>query len=108
VTKGAALSAAFTCADSGVGEEGCVGTSVAGAGMDTSTTGTHTFTVTSWDFNGNASTTTVSYIVVAAGGLPTTGVTIGILIPGGVFLLLVGGLVVFLTTRRRRGATHRA
>jgi hypothetical protein len=108
VTKGAALSAAFTCADSGVGEEGCVGSSAAGTGMDTSTTGTHTFTVTSWDFNGNASTTTVSYIVVAAGGLPTTGVTIGILIPGGVFLLLVGGLVVFLTTRRRRGATHRA
>jgi hypothetical protein len=50
----------------------------------------------------------VSYIVVAAAGLPTTGVTTGILIPGGVFLLLVGGLVVFLTTRRRGRATHRA
>jgi HYR domain len=108
VPKGATLGAAFTCTDGGVGEEGCVGTSAAGAGVDTSTLGTHTFTVTSWDFNGNASSTTVSYVVVAAALLPTTGVTTGIIIPTGGLLVLLGGLAVFLTLRRRSRAAHRA
>jgi HYR domain len=107
VTKGSSLSAAFTCTDSGVGEEGCVGTAAAGTGLDTSTVGTHTLTVTSWDFNGNATTKTVSYVVVAAAPLAFTGATPGILIPAAVLLLLLGAAAVYFGTRRRRGA-HRA
>ena len=64
------MRADFTCADdaggSGIAPGYCVGTVDAGAAVDTTTLGTHTFSVTATDRSGNAATTTVSYEVVDA------------------------------------------
>jgi hypothetical protein len=109
ITKSDAVTVGFDCTDPGVGVEACRGSVADGTILDTSTVGTHTITVRSWDFNGNAATKTVSYTVVAA-ALPMpitptvlafTGWTGTPLVPVGVALLL-GGLAIFLVGRRRR------
>lgn len=55
--------ASYSCADSGSGIVSCAGPVPSGAPIDTSSEGTHTFTVMAQDAAGNASTTSVSYTV---------------------------------------------
>jgi hypothetical protein len=55
--------AAYSCADAVSGIASCVGTVANGAAIDTSTVGTHTFTVTSSDTAGNANRLDVTYSV---------------------------------------------
>jgi uncharacterized repeat protein (TIGR01451 family) len=64
-TLGQKVTATYSCADdvNGPGIASCVGTSVSGAGLDTTTLGAHTFTVTATSADGEQTTTTVDYTV---------------------------------------------
>jgi len=59
--------ATFSCADGGSGVATCSGSVANGAALDTSTSGTHTFTVQATDAVGNTAAATVTYSVAAAG-----------------------------------------
>ena len=62
-----AVSASYSCADSGSGIKatgGCVGTVANGSAIDTSSTGSKSFTVTATDNVGNVETVTHNYTVV--------------------------------------------
>jgi hypothetical protein len=65
---GAAVHAAFGCADTadGSGIETCAGTRVDGSALDTSSVGTHEFTVTARDHAGRTTKVTHAYSVVYA------------------------------------------
>lgn len=66
VVRNSTVIAVFSCNDgSGTGVASCVGTVADGAPINTSTLGTHTFTVTAIDNQGLVSTKTVTYTVVA-------------------------------------------
>lgn len=66
VVRNSTLLADFSCNDgTGTGVASCVGTVADGAPIDTSTLGTHTFTVTATDNQGLVGTKTVTYTVVA-------------------------------------------
>jgi hypothetical protein len=73
--QGQTVDAAYTCSDDGVGVASCSGTVPAGQPIDTSTPGTHTFTVTATDNTDNQSTQTVTYNVQAPAIPPVTFVT---------------------------------
>lgn len=60
---GDVVAAAYACADEASGVATCTGTVGAGDAIDTTSVGTKSFTVTSTDLAGNASTTTVTYTV---------------------------------------------
>ena len=64
-SKGQVVNAAYSCSDSdGAGDlASCGGPVASGAAIDTSTGGTHTFTVTATDVAGNATTNAVTYTV---------------------------------------------
>ena len=64
-TRGQLIDASYACREgaSGPGLASCAGTVPAGTTVDTSTPGTHTFTVTARSNDGQTSTTTVSYTV---------------------------------------------
>ena len=72
--QGAAVSAAYSCTDGGSGVAACSGPVADGGAIDTSTSGSDTFTVTATDAAGNTATATVSYTVNAP---PPTGGTSG-------------------------------
>jgi Tol biopolymer transport system component len=72
--QGASATAAYVCSDGGSGVSLCSGTVADGSSIDTSTAGSHTFTVTATDAAGNTATATVTYAVTAP---PTTGGTGG-------------------------------
>jgi DNA/RNA endonuclease G (NUC1) len=55
--------ATYACADGGAGTASCAGPVVNGAPIDTSSTGTKSFTVNATDAVGNSSTETVTYTV---------------------------------------------
>jgi hypothetical protein len=61
---GKVLAATYKCTDNQSGIDTCVGTVPNGANIDTSTAGTHSFTVTGTDKAGNVTTKTVHYTVV--------------------------------------------
>jgi hypothetical protein len=61
VLLGDTRKASFTCSDGGSGLAACTGTVADGAALDTTTPGTHSFTVNATDAVGNHSTVTVSY-----------------------------------------------
>jgi hypothetical protein len=71
-TPGQAVSASYACTDpDGAGDvASCSGPVASGAAIDTSTTGAHSFTVTTTDLSGNSASMTVHYTVTApaAGG----------------------------------------
>ncbi len=69
------VNAAYSCADEtgGSGLKSCAGTVANGSPIDTSTTGTKTFTVTSEDNVGNASSVTHTYYVTKSGKTPKPG-----------------------------------
>jgi CSLREA domain-containing protein len=64
--KGQAVSASYSCRDEpgGSGLASCTGTVANGALIDTSTVGSHAFTVTATDLAGNSATATSTYNVV--------------------------------------------
>jgi hypothetical protein len=65
-TRGDSVAADFTCSDTGgSGLASCVGTVPNGSGVDTSTLGGHSFTVTGTDGAGNTTAVTHSYSVAA-------------------------------------------
>ena len=57
------VAAAYACADGGSGTSSCAGTVANGAPIDTSSTGSRTFVVSTADAVGNSSTATVTYTV---------------------------------------------
>lgn len=65
--RGSEVVAGFDCADeeggSGIAPGYCAGTAITGTAVDTSTLGTHEFTVTATDRSGNTSTVTRTYEV---------------------------------------------
>ena len=65
LTKGQVVTADYACGDADGPSDvaSCSGPVASGAPIDTSTAGTHTFTVTSADVAGNQATTAVSYTV---------------------------------------------
>lgn len=65
-TVGQAVTAAFTCSDTANIIQSCVGTVPNGSNVDTSTAGSHDFTVTATNTRGESSARTVSYSVSAA------------------------------------------
>ncbi len=73
-SQGAVVDASFACqpgAGGGVldsGSAGCSGTVADGQPIDTSTPGTHTFTVTATDTDGQATTVSASYTVTGTSG----------------------------------------
>ena len=83
---GAAVNAAYTCTDPTVAGQAtsgiatCTGTVANGSPIDTSTLGTHSFSVSSTDNAGNPSTTTFDYNVIVPSG-DTTPPTITITSP---------------------------
>ena len=60
---GKVLAAKYKCTDNQSGIDTCVGTVANGSPIDTSTAGTHSFTVTGTDKAGNVTTKTVHYTV---------------------------------------------
>lgn len=70
-----AVDASYSCSDDGVGVASCAGPVPAGEPLDTSTPGTHTFTVTATDNTANQSTQTVTYNVQAPVTPPVTFIT---------------------------------
>ena len=71
---GSTVSASFSCEDTagGSGIDTCVGTTADGSALDTSSVGTHTFSVTATDHAGRATTVSETYSVVYAFGQPMT------------------------------------
>lgn len=69
------VNAAYSCADEtgGSGLKSCAGTVANGSPINTSTTGTKTFTVTSEDNVGNLSSVTHTYYVTKSGKPPASG-----------------------------------
>jgi 6-phosphogluconolactonase len=68
---GADVAADYSCADEGgSGLESCEGDVVSGASVDTSTAGTHSFTVTARDAAGNTTIVTHAYTVADPNGGP--------------------------------------
>jgi hypothetical protein len=71
-TQGQAVHAAYSCAEDAhgpgllAGSSGCSGTVANAAAVDTSTAGPHTFAVTATSHDGQSTTATVTYTVVAA------------------------------------------
>lgn len=65
VRQGAAAAVSFSCDDDGGVVVSCAGTQPNGAALDTSTVGTHAFTVTATDESGNTATKSSSYVVEA-------------------------------------------
>ncbi len=77
----AAVPAAYSCSDgTGSGVASCVGTVANGANIDTSTLGSHSFSVTATDNSGNSATYPITYNVVVPSG-DTTPPTITITTP---------------------------
>jgi uncharacterized repeat protein (TIGR01451 family) len=72
------VAASYACADSGSGVASCQGPVANGSPIDTSSTGTKTFTVKSSDNAGNGSGVTVTYSVVSGGGGGSTSADVGI------------------------------
>jgi uncharacterized repeat protein (TIGR01451 family) len=72
------VAASYACADSGSGVATCQGPVANGSPIDTSSTGTKTFTVRSSDNVGNGSGTSVTYSVVSGGGGGSTSADLGI------------------------------
>jgi hypothetical protein len=77
-TQGQVVDAAYSCADSAsgpglnAGVAGCAGTVADGAAIDTSTIGSHMFSVTATSQDGESTTQSVSYSVSAAAVVATT------------------------------------
>jgi hypothetical protein len=67
------VTASYACSDALSGIGNCTGTVASGAGLDTSSTGTKTFTVTAVDQAGNATVASVTYAVSGAGDVGTLG-----------------------------------
>ena len=65
---GQVVLASYSCADpppgSGVASTGCIGSTMAGVAIPTSTSGSHTFTVTATDMAANLATASVTYNVL--------------------------------------------
>lgn len=74
--RDAAVVADFACSDTGSGISSCTGTVEDGVPIDTTTTGTHDFTVTAQDEAGNTAEVTHSYTV--ADGRPDGRVRVGV------------------------------
>lgn len=70
---GAAVSASYSCADEagGTGLASCQGTVAPGSPVDTSTAGSHSFTVTARDNAGNTASQVVTYTVVGTPEAPS-------------------------------------
>jgi len=66
VTLGSSNTADYACGDDGMGVASCLGTAAAGSALDTATLGPRTFTVTGIDGEGNETSETVTYVVVAS------------------------------------------
>ena len=67
VTQGSTVLAAYSCSEGGITSPiaACAGTVGKNQPIDTSSTGTKSFTVTATDKAGNQTTTTVTYTVTA-------------------------------------------
>ncbi len=65
--QGASIYASYSCSDSVDSAPQCTGTVPNGSAIDTSTTGTKTFTVTAKDSAGNTNSKTVTYYVTKSG-----------------------------------------
>ena len=74
----ASVGSSYTCTDGGSGVLSCQGSVASGSPIDTSSTGSKTFTVTSTDNVGNSSTALVAYSVVSGGGGGQTAADVGI------------------------------
>ena len=72
-TKGQAVAAIYSCAPAGgTGVKTCAGTVANGAAIDTSTLGSHSFTVNAEDTDGGKATREVTYTVIAPPPAPST------------------------------------
>ncbi len=74
----ASVAASYACSDGGSGLASCQGPVASGAPINTSSTGTKTFSVAATDAVGNPSTLTVTYTVVSGGGGGQTSADLGI------------------------------
>ena len=74
----ASVAASYACSDGGSGLATCQGSVASGAPINTSSTGTKTFTVAATDVVGNPSTLIVTYMVVSGGGGGQTSADVGI------------------------------
>ena len=70
-TQGQSLAASYSCTDEGSGVASCEGTVADGANIDTSSTGTKTFTVSATDNAGNTNSVSHTYTVNAPTTAPT-------------------------------------
>lgn len=99
VVQGSAQTTGAACTDDGVGVEVCDVPLI-----DTGVLGPHTVTIRSWDFNGNLSTLSLDYTVVAPpAALGATGAdNLDLAIRFGLLLLLAGTAVFMIRRRTRR------
>jgi hypothetical protein len=99
--QGQAVSSSFTCDDGAGGNwlASCVDQSgrPSGSSLDTSTLGSHTFTVTGTTRDGMTSTASVTYKVVPSGGGAGGGVFPGAKLLGGTFTVQNGAVKLKVT-----------
>ena len=74
----ASVGAGYACTDGGAGVASCQGPVANGSPINTSSTGTRTFTVNATDNVGNSSPLTVTYSVINGGGGGSTSADVGI------------------------------
>jgi len=101
----ASAGASYACGDGGSGVASCQGPVANGSPINTSSTGTKMFTVTSTDTVSNPSTFTATYSVVAGGGGGSTSADVGITLSAPAKVSLGGTLTYSITVTNGGKAT---
>lgn len=101
----ATVAASYACTDNGSGVASCQGPVANGSPIDTSSTGTQTFTVTSTDNVGNKVAIAVTYSVVSGGGGGSTSADLGIALSAPATVSPGGSLTYSMTVTNGGKAT---
>lgn len=99
------VTAQYSCSDSGSGVATCAGTVANGSPIDTSSTGTKSFSVTSTDNVGNGSSQTVTYTVAAKppNGAPTADLAVSMTSDAPTKGVASGSNITYTITLRNKG-----
>jgi uncharacterized repeat protein (TIGR01451 family) len=101
----AVITASYTCTDGGAGVSSCQGTVANGSAINTSSTGTKTFSVIASDSVGNGSNASVTYSVVTGGGGGQTSADLSLTLSAPVKVAPGGTLTYSIAVTNRSNTT---